>query len=236
MKPLLLAALLLTVLHDAPAQERAGEAQPALYRCRGADGVTSFQQQPCGEGQLDAGRIPYDPEANPSAPAVPPPPRPAPAPAAPTAPAATATATPTVDAAQENPEDVQPDAAAAPEATLPVASPALFTGVERVSERPSDAVECLRPDSSTYLRRGECERSTLGGEKIEGYVIDEETGQRVWMETVTPQRQIQDPARALSRREACELAKLHIEQIKAGEAPGGIYLSDAEGVRDRHCD
>ena len=68
------------------------------------------------------------------------------------------------------------------------------------------------------------------------YRVDEETGQRIWMETVTPLREIQDPARALGRLEACELSKLHIEQIRAGKAQGGVFLRDAERVRDRHCD
>ncbi|MCK7594883.1 DUF4124 domain-containing protein [Pseudomarimonas salicorniae] len=210
-----------------PAVPVAKESENALYRCRGNDGVTSFQQKPCGEDQLDAGRIPYDPmEA---------PPRAAPAAAvAPAPPAALPPPSPT-PAESENASIEADEPVGEPTVGSPP-PPAQFSGTPAVSEPPSDAVECLRPDSSTYIRSGECERSRFGGEKIEGFVIDEETGGRVWMETVTPLREVLDPARALTRLEACELAKLHIEQINAGKAEGGVYLADARKVRDRHCD
>lgn len=184
-----------------------------LYRCRGSDGVTSFQQQPCSDSQTDAGRIRYDPVAPPVRASAATPPTVAPALAAPSGEA---------NAAAEK------EAAATPAAVA-------FGPLGPAQEPPSDAVECLRPDSSTYVRSGECDRSEIGGDTIEGYVIDETSGQRVWTQTVAPKRQILDPARALGRSEACELARLHIDQIKAGRSPGGRYLSDAERVRDRHC-
>ncbi len=225
-----LAAPLLLLL-ALPAAAQQGE-ENTLYRCRGDDGVTSYQQKPCGAGQLDAGRIAYDPnEALQRAPS--------PVPVTPPAPIPAENPAPAASAASEAAATTDPTAAAeaAPEAAP--AAPALPTPpapVVRVDEPPSDAVECLRPDSSTYVRSGECERSEIGGGTIEGYVIDEETGQRVWTETTVPLRSIQDPARALTRLEACELARLHIAQIKDGKSPGGNYLRDAERVRDRHCD
>lgn len=187
-----------------------------LYRCRGADGVTSYQQSPCSAGQLDAGQIKYDPSevlqrAVPAAPAV---------------------AAPVVEA---DASTVASDPAATQSAPAEPSTPAAIPAPP-AAEPPSDAVECLRPDSSTYVRSSECERSEIGGGKVEGYVIDSASGERVWMETITPLRQIQDPARALTRLEACELARLHIAQIRDGKAPGGTFLRDAERVRDRHCD
>lgn len=227
---LLLCPLLLAL----PALAQQGE-ENTLYRCRGDDGVTSYQQRPCGAGQLDAGRIAYDPnealQRAPSPPASPPPPPPA-APAAPVAAPPPEAIPPAEAAATGNPPlpgSTTPAVEALPPAPPP--SPAF-----QANEPPSDAVECLRPDSSTYIRSGECERSEIGGGTIEGYVIDEETGARVWTETAVPLRSIQDPARALTRLEACELARLHIAQIKDGKSPGGNYLRDAERVRDRHCD
>jgi hypothetical protein len=201
----------------------AEEPDNALYRCRGSDGITSFQQKPCSQGQVDAGRIPYDPVQSPpraAAPARLPAPPPSP-----TVPPAAAAADSAAPAAQTEPLDAAGQPGASRLGTR--------SGIE---QGPSDAVECLRPDSSTYVRSGECERSLIGGETIEGYVLDQESGERVWTETVTPQREISDPARALSRLEACELARLHIEQIRAGKSRGGVFLRDAERVRDRHCD
>ena len=210
-------ALCGSLLPPAPACAQAA-ADHALYRCRGSDGVTSYQQTPCGDGQLDAGRILYQPVEERSAPPVSP---------------------PADGSGSASPPEAAPAATDDPVPSAPAPAPAaqpVFSGTARVSEPASDAVECLRPDSTTYVRSRECERSTVGGEKVEGYVIDEETGQRVWMETVATQRQIQDPARALTRMEACELARMHIAQIRAGKAEGGVYLRDAEQVRDRHCD
>lgn len=200
-RPILCCLLLPGLALAAPAPEN------VLYRCRGSDGVTSFQQAPCGSGQVDAGRIEYQPD--------PPPP------------------TPTQTAAPKPPEP-EPAPSPAPTPAGPDAQAA--SRLANIDPGPSDAVECLRPDGSRYVRSGPCERSVLGGDKVEGYVLDEATGERVWMETVTPRREIEDPARPLNRAEACELARLQIAQIGAGKAPGGVFLRDAEQVRDRHCD
>jgi hypothetical protein len=202
----------------------------ALFRCRGSDGVTSFQQTPCADGQLDAGRILYDPVEAPAR---------AGPPVAPATPVPSAVLPVPAESVTEGPSpEIVPtsDSPPVPVATPVVPAPATFSNSPGASEPASDAVECLRPDSSTYIRSGECDRSAIGGEKIEGYVLDKDSGERVWMETVTPLRQIQDPARALTRSEACEMAKLHIDQIRAGKSVGGTFLRDAEGVRDRHCD
>lgn len=206
------------------------DAENTLYRCRGSDGVTSYQQSPCSAGQTDAGRIQYDPnESLPRAGAVPPsapPPAPPPPPSSAEAPAD--------EGGPEAGESPRGSPAEAPPAQAPPA--AQFSGRPSVDEPASDAVECLRPDSSTYVRSGECDISRIGGGTVEGYVIDAESGERVWTETVVPVREIRDPARALGRVEACELARLHIAQIDAGRSPGGVFLRDAERVRDRHCD
>jgi hypothetical protein len=214
--PWMLSALLIALPGNAE------EPSNALYRCRGSDGVTSFQQKPCSKEQVDAGRILYDPVERPARAA-------APAAAPPVGPAASTAASGSSSAAPTAQGESPVSDSAAPDGAPPDLR-------SRVEEGPSDAVECLRPDSSTYVRSGECERSMIGGETLEGYVIDAESGQRVWIETVTQQREISDPARALGRLEACELARLHIEQIRAGKSLGGAFLRDAERVRDRHCD
>lgn len=205
----------LLIAQAAAAQEEGGK----LYRCRDSKGVTSYQQQPCSKQQTAAGEVAYshvaEPEpAAPSLPAVPPQPV-VPAtgevpPTAATVPAPVATGVPAV-----------PPVAPAP--PLPV-------------ERSSDAVECLRPDSTTYVRSGQCDNSEVGGEAFEGYVMDPKTGERTWMQGETPRRQLRDPARPLTRSEACRLAKEQLQRMQKPVERSVQLTRDAEGVRDRNCD
>lgn len=211
-------ALLCLVLSP-PLAAQPTDAAGKLYRCRDAKGVTSYQQQPCSKQQTAAGEVTYSPEAEPVAP----PPTTAP-PGAPTAPAAPSS--PPVDPAAAAPAPEAPPPPAAPSPAPPAPPP----------ERPSDVVECLRPDSSTYVRSGPCDLSEVGGDPFEGYVTDPKTGERTWVQGETPRRQVRDPARPLTRSQACRLAAEQLSRAKAGKDGATSLLRDAESVRDRHCD
>lgn len=142
--------------------------------------------------------------------------------------------------AEPPPAPPAPPAAATPPPAAPAASPDVPPPVPPAPlappDRASDAVECLRPDSTTYVRSGQCELSEVGGEPIEGYVTDPKTGERTWMQGETPRRQVRDPARPLGRSEACRLAKEQISRMNARMERSVQLVRDAEGVRDRNCD
>lgn len=204
--PFHLALFCLLQVPGAHAQDADGEAN-TLYRCRDDQGVTSYQQQPCGKNQTSAGEVRYSSEAEP-----------APTPIAPPSPATT------------------PAAASPPVAEAAPAPPPAPAATPAPPDRASDAVECLRPDSTTYVRSGQCELSEVGGEPIEGYVTDPKTGERTWMQGETPRRQVRDPARPLGRSEACRLAREQISRMNARMERSMQLVRDAEGVRDRNCD
>lgn len=201
-----LALLCLLLAPAVHAQEHDGEAN-TLYRCRDDKGVTSYQQQPCGKNQKSAGEVRYSSEAEPAPPPVAPP-------------------TPVAPPAVAPPPVAETPLPPPPAPPAPLAPP----------DRASDAVECLRPDSTTYVRSGQCELSEVGGEPIEGYVTDPKTGERTWMQGETPRRQVRDPARPLGRSEACRLAKEQISRMNARMERSMQLVRDAEGVRDRNCD